>query len=319
MTDTPPGTRHQPVSQENEGQQSVTSTPPYRPKVIQQSLDITPPEIRMPAKVEGDTWLNTTPNNGLSLGAATLGFGVFSLIGFFIFDAYTTLSASFASHPIGSGVLATLLCGFVASFSYLSFLEWKGYKQVNKALEQATRIASLDAQSDVKTVDSVLNKHGKQFSSQSYAAHCYRQFSAQVQPDMTAKERLGLYQDTVINPVQTKAQQLLNKESLTAGSLAFISPNNLIQTFAVVWVSFRTIRRMANVYGLRPGTLGNWSLMKVLAQNIAAQGIFDLATDEVANQIGGSLSAKFMENSAEAIAAGALNMRLGKALMKLLK
>jgi putative membrane protein len=44
-----------------------------------------------------------------------------------------------------------------------------------------------------------------------------------------------------------------------------------------------------------------------------------LATDEVANQIGGSLSAKFMEKSAEAVAAGALNVRLGKALMKLLK
>ena len=86
-----------------------------------------------------------------------------------------------------------------------------------------------------------------------------------------------------------------------------------------MWISFRTIRRMAKIYGLRPGTIGNWKLLGVLAQNIAAQGVFDLATDEVANQIGGSLSAKFMENSAEAVAAGALNVRLGKALMKLLK
>ncbi|MCG8494663.1 MAG: YcjF family protein [Enterobacterales bacterium] len=136
---------------------------------------------------------------------------------------------------------------------------------------------------------------------------------------MTGSERLGLYEDTVLKPVQEKAHKVLNKESVTAGSLAFISPNNLIQTFAVVWISFRTIRRMARVYGLRPSTAGNWKLLKVLAQNIAAQGVFDLATDEVANQIGGSLSAKFMENSAEAIAAGALNARLGRALIKLLK
>ena len=58
--------------------------------------------------------------------------------------------------------------------------------------------------------------------------------------------------------------------------------------------------------------------MTILAQNLAAQSIFDLASDEIANQISGSLTARFVENSAEAVAAGALNVRLGKALIKLL-
>jgi putative membrane protein len=180
-------------------------------------------------------------------------------------------------------------------------------------------LANKGANLSPSKVSSILNKHGQRFSKDSYAAHCFERYSQQRQSDMTSAELLGLYEDTVLTPVQEKAQKVLNKESVTAGSLAFISPNNLIQTLAVVWISFRTIRRMAKVYGLRPGTAGNWKLLKVLAQNIAAQGIFDLATDEVANQIGGSLSAKFMENSAEAIAAGALNARLGRALIKLLK
>jgi len=178
---------------------------------------------------------------------------------------------------------------------------------------------SAGTEASPQKIDRVLSQHGKRFSRGSYAAHCFERYKQQLQDDMTGPERLGLYEDTVLKPVQEKAHKVLNKESVTAGSLAFISPNNLIQTFAVVWISFRTIRRMARVYGLRPSTAGNWKLLKVLAQNIAAQGVFDLATDEVANQIGGSLSAKFMENSAEAIAAGALNARLGRALIKLLK
>lgn len=301
---------------------------PYRSKVTTQTLDIEPPETKLPAQVENDSWTLEVEKAGVSLGSATLIFGVLSVLGFFTFDAYTTLVANVSEHPIGTGVLGALLAGFVSTFSYLSFREWRGYKQVNTAMNDAAAIRTLlqekrDAakQSDISIndVNRVLTAHGQRFTKGSYAAHCFARYKQTVQSDMTASELLGLYEDTVLTPVQAKAHKVLNKESVTAGSLAFISPNNLIQTFAVIWISFRTIRRMARVYGLRPSTAGNWKLLKVLAQNIAAQGIFDLATDEVANQIGGSLSAKFMENSAEAIAAGALNARLGRALIALLK
>ncbi len=325
----------------NDHERDAVTKPQYKTKVKTQTLDIAQPETKLPQQVTEDVWEVDTKKGGLSLGAATLGFGVVSLIGFFVFEAYTTLAANVSEHPIGTGVLGALLVGFVSCFSFLSFKEWRGYKQVNTAMEDASVIRDLLAsngtepsaqkepsakqnpsagtEASPQKIDRVLSQHGKRFSRGSYAAHCFDRYKQQLQDDMTGPERLGLYEDTVLKPVQEKAHKVLNKESVTAGSLAFISPNNLIQTFAVVWISFRTIRRMARVYGLRPSTAGNWKLLKVLAQNIAAQGVFDLATDEVANQIGGSLSAKFMENSAEAIAAGALNARLGRALIKLLK
>ena len=336
------GTQSKAASQGDQKTRAVNK-PQYKTKVKTQTLDIAQPETKLPQQVTEDVWEVDVNKGGMSLGAATLGFGVVSLIGFFVFEAYTTLAANVSEHPIGTSVLGALLVGFVSCLSFLSFKEWRGYKQVNTAMEDASVIRELLANngeepsadrvnssadrespsaympSSPQKIDSVLNQHGKRFSRGSYAAHCFERYQQQLQDDMTGPERLGLYEDTVLKPVQDKAHKVLNKESVTAGSLAFISPNNLIQTFAVVWISFRTIRRMARVYGLRPSTAGNWKLLKVLAQNIAAQGVFDLATDEVANQIGGSLSAKFMENSAEAIAAGALNARLGRALIKLLK
>ena len=315
-------TQSQTASEEDQ-QTSAVNKPQYKTKVKTQTLDIAQPETKLPQQVGEDVWEVEAKKDGFSLGAATLGFGVVSLIGFFVFEAYTTLAANLSEHPIVTGVLGALLVGFVSCFSFLSFKEWRGYKQVNTAMEDAGVIRELLANNGSETspqqIDRVLSQHGKRFSRGSYAAHCFDRYKQQLQEDMTGPERLGLYEDTVLKPVQEKAHKVLNKESVTAGSLAFISPNNLIQTFAVIWISFRTIRRMARVYGLRPSTAGNWKLLKVLAQNIAAQGVFDLATDEVANQIGGSLSAKFMENSAEAIAAGALNARLGRALIKLLK
>ena len=301
----------------------MNERPTYKTKVTTQTLNIAQPQTKLPEQVKQDVWEIESTNNGMSLGSATLGFGVLSLLGFFVFEAYTTLAANMAEHPIGATTLGIMLAGFVSCFSFLSFREWRGYKQVNTAMQDAGKIRELlaneGADTSPKVVSDILLSHGKRFSSDSYAAHCFARYQQHMQSDMTSAEFLGLYEDTVLVPVQEKAHSVLNKESVTAGSLAFISPNNLIQTFAVIWISFRTIRRLAKVYGLRPSKVGNWKLMIILAQNIAAQGIFDLATDEVANQIGGSLSAKFMENSAEAVAAGALNARLGRALIKLLK
>ena len=89
-----------------------TTAPAYRAKVVQQRLDITPPDTAMPAKTETNEWQMDSAKARISTGGLTLGLGVLSIIGFLVFDAYTTLTASVAEHPIASTALAVLLSGF---------------------------------------------------------------------------------------------------------------------------------------------------------------------------------------------------------------
>ena len=127
----------------NDNESDAVTKPQYKTKVKTQTLDIAQPETKLPQQVTEDVWEVDTKKGGLSLGAATLGFGVVSLIGFFVFEAYTTLAANVSEHPIGTGVLGALLVGFVSCFSFLSFKEWRGYKQVNTAMEDASVIREL--------------------------------------------------------------------------------------------------------------------------------------------------------------------------------
>ena len=181
-------------------------------------------------------------------------------------------------------------------------------RPINLARNDA-RQATLDA----------LQLHASQFTRHSYAEQCYKRFTGLLKADHSSAEIVEMYRQFVAQPVKAKASEVVKKESMASGSMAFISPNHLIQSLMILWIGMRTIKRVAKVYGLRPATAGNWKLMKILAQNLAAQSIFDLATDEMTNQLSGSLAAKLMENSAEAVAAGALNVRLGKTLMRLLE
>ena len=291
----------------------------YRPKITQTPVSQRPQSIAMPSKLPDEPWDHESRNKGPGLWLTTLSLGIVFLLGFSVFSAVQGIIDSFSDYPVSASLLGSLLIAFVGCLIALMTREFRGYMQVNAFVSPHVSIAQLENVDDQHVLRQALKRHAGRFTKDSYAWRCYSQFEGSLNTDMTSEEIRGLYNSVVIEGVERKANEILKKESMVAGTVSFISPNALIQTLSIIWVSLRTIRRVALVFGLRPATIGNWKLFRVLAENIAAQSIFDIATDEITNQISGSLSAKFVENSAEAVAAGALNVRLGKALIKMLK
>lgn len=292
--------------------------PQYRSRIVETPLEQAAPSQNMPAKLDTSEW-DVDGQRGLSLKAITAILGGLTFVGFMVFDAVQSIATNFADHPISSVALGSLLGAFVLALLAMIAGEWRGFRSVEAAIDVPLHLPTLKQIDDKPVVLKTIHSHASRFGKESFAARNYKQFEQALHNDMTAADVVGLYERMVAMPVTKKAEEILRKESVTSGSLAFISPNHLIQTLAISWISFRTIRRIARVFGLRPGTVGTWRLFKVLAQNLAAQGLFDIATDELANQIGGSLAARVAENSADAVAAGALNVRLGRTLIKLLR
>ncbi|GGF76825.1 YcjF family protein [Alteromonas lipolytica] len=296
-----------------------TTEKPYRSKVTQMEIDAQPPDHAMPAKREAELVIVDDPASGLSAKWLALLSGIGCVLGFSLFEALNFIEMNFAASPISTSLLAVLLGVFVVSLGSLTLGEVRGYRKVSQFIHRRPKLAELASNDSTQAALDALKLHASQFSRHSYAEQCYKRFTGLVKADHTSAEIVEMYRQFVAEPVKTKASEVVKKESMASGSMAFISPNHLIQSLMILWISMRTIKRVAKVYGLRPATAGNWKLMKILAQNLAAQSIFDLATDEMTNQLSGSLAAKLMENSAEAVAAGALNIRLGKTLMRLLE
>ncbi len=297
----------------------TTEDSPYRAKIQQTEIKAQRPDHAMPVKQEQDDWQPAhAEQTGLSAKWWVLLSGAACFVGFSVFEAITFIDTHFATAPVSTSILAVLLSVFVGSLCWLTGSEYRGYRRVNTFIDKRPTRNALVALSQPSLAVKKLDAYASHFSSGSYAERCYRRFKSMLQGDHSVEEVIKLYQQYVVEPVRKKANDVIKKEAMASGSMAFISPNHLIQTLMLLWISVRTIKRVAQVYGLRPATAGNWKLMKILAQNLAAQSLFDLATDEMTNQLSGSLAAKLVENSAEAVAASALNVRLGKALVKLL-
>lgn len=291
--------------------------PKYRAKIKQTSLQESQPVQALPEK-SIDLDFDDNSNGGLSLWLWVLGLGVLSSLSFSVFHAIETIGSYFNTYPIFSSLLGLGLGVFILAVALLIYKEIKGYSAVGQFVDSKVDLNELETLDDRQVTISKLQKQSSLTSKYSYASRCYRQFESALNSDLSNQEVIELYRTKVTDPILKKAEDVLKKESFVSGGLAFVSPNNLIQTLLFAWVSMRTLKRIASVFGLRPGVAGNWKLIRVVAENMAAQSFFDLATDEITNQIGGSLAAKFMESSAEAVAAGALNVRLGKALIRLL-
>lgn len=297
--------------------ESNSEQPRYRAKIRQTPLKEAQPQQPLPEKsIHLD--LESDKDSGMSLWLWVLVLGVLSFISFSLFNAIQTVVSYFNTYPIFSSFLGLGLVAFTLAIVSLLYKEIKGYLAVGQFMDAKFDLNELEALDDRQVTIRKLHKQSLLRSKSSYAHRCYRQFSSAINSDLSNQELLGLYKTKVSEPTLKKAEDVLKKESFVSGGLAFISPNNLIQTLLIFWISMRTLKRIATVFGLRPGVAGNWKLIKIVAENMAAQSFFDLATDEISNQIGGSLAARFMENSAEAVAASALNLRLGKALINLL-
>lgn len=290
---------------------------PYRAKVVETEIPLQPPSHDMPAKREVEPL--QINDSRFSVGGWLLISGFASVIGFGVFEAVNFVDTHFSASPITTTVLGGVVGVFLLSLMSLIWGEVKGYRQVEKYISQRPSIHALLQITSHKDVLRAIDKHYKGLAKYSYATLCYRRFTAVVKQDHSKQEVIDLYQQYVTQPICKQAHEVVKKEALASGSLAFISPNHLIQSLMILWISLRTIRRVSQVYGLRPAATGNLKLMKLLAQQLAAQSIFDLATDEMTNQLSGTLAAKLVENTAEAVAAGALNVRLGKTLIKMLE
>ncbi len=93
--------------------------------------------------------------------------------------------------------------------------------------------------------------------------------------------------------------------------VAVISPRAAVDLIVVAAQALRLIRRIAEIYGGRPGLLGAWRLARAVGSHLAITGGMAL-TDGLAQQIiGHGLAAKISARLGEGVVNGALTARIG--------
>lgn len=102
----------------------------------------------------------------------------------------------------------------------------------------------------------------------------------------TVASRMQLAENTWLIELDKQATRLINQEALTVGGGVALIPHPMFDAMLALWRSQRLIRRLGEVYGLRPTGLSSWKLLKMTLINTLIAGSIETATELAAEQLG---------------------------------
>jgi putative membrane protein len=128
---------------------------------------------------------------------------------------------------------------------------------------------------------------------------------------MNADELMRLTERTLVAPLDPFARTIVAASSKRVSVVTAVSPGALIDMLFVGAENLRMLRRLATLYGARPGTLSLLKLARMVVTHIVLTGGIALGDDVIHQVIGHGLTAKLSARLGEGLFNGALTTRIG--------
>ena len=128
---------------------------------------------------------------------------------------------------------------------------------------------------------------------------------------MNAEELLRLDERTLIAPLDPVARSLVAASAKRVSVVTAVSPNAVVDMLFVATQNLRMLRKLATLYGARPGALSLLKLARMVVTHIVLTGGIALGDDVLQQVIGHGLTAKLSARLGEGLFNGALTTRIG--------
>jgi putative membrane protein len=143
-----------------------------------------------------------------------------------------------------------------------------------------------------------------------------REFSDRKGDILDADGHLGLAETSILVPLDARARLEVEAAARQVATVTAVVPLALADVFTALTANMRMIRRIAEVYGGRSGTLGSWRLTRQVLAHLVATGAVAVGDDLIGSVAGGGVLSKISRRFGEGIVNGALTARVGVAAME---
>lgn len=132
-----------------------------------------------------------------------------------------------------------------------------------------------------------------------------------------AKSLLGLADRVLLEEADNQAKRLIYESARRVGVVTAVVPIAFIVVLFVLFENLRMVRRLAGVYGGRPGFFGGLRLFSWIIGHIAATGAIALTDDLWGQFFGQDMLRRVSSKLGEGAFNGALTARLGVAALSI--
>lgn len=134
---------------------------------------------------------------------------------------------------------------------------------------------------------------------------------------LDADALLMLTEDELLRPLDAQALHEVEAGARQVATVTALVPLALADVAVALLTSMRVIRRVAQIYGGRPGYLSSWRLLRAVLAHLAATGAVAAGDDLLDSVLGGSVLSKLSRRFGEGLINGALSARVGIAAMEI--
>ena len=126
----------------------------------------------------------------------------------------------------------------------------------------------------------------------------------------------ALAENELLAPLDRAARAEIEAAARQVATVTAIVPLALADLAMALTANLRMIRRIAELYGGRAGTLGSWRLTRSVLTHLVATGAVAVGDDLIGSVAGGGVLSKVSRRFGEGVVNGALTARVGVAAME---
>lgn len=126
---------------------------------------------------------------------------------------------------------------------------------------------------------------------------------------------LSLAEQELLTPLDRAAMAEVETAARQVATVTALVPLALADVLTALTTNLRMIRRIAEIYGGRSGTIGGWRLTRAVLSHLVATGAVAIGDDLLEPLLGGSVLGKLSRRFGEGLVNGALTARVGVAAM----
>ena len=230
--------------------------------------------------------------------------------------AWDYVTGLLARSPI-LGVIASVLVGMLCFVLLIIALrEWAGFARLRKLdkLQQAAHLAHTTE--DLGAAQQVIADLESLYGKREDAQWGLKDLRDRRNDVLDAEGLLGLAENTLLAPLDDRARKEVEAAARQVATVTAIVPLALADLFTALTANLRMIRRIAEIYGGRSGTLGSWRLTRAVLTHLVATGAVAVGDDLIGSVAGGGVLSKVSRRFGEGVVNGALTARVGVAAME---
>jgi putative membrane protein len=213
---------------------------------------------------------------------------------------------------VAAGLAAIALLALIA----ILFREFLAVARLAEVEKLRSRALDAIARDDPKTARSVVDELSAFVAAKPETAAGRRALADLRGEIIDGGNLVRLAEVEILAPLDVRAKALILDAAKRVSLVTAVSPRALVDVAYVVFEAGRLIRRLSELYGGRPGTLGFVRLTRSVLAHLAVTGSIAVGDSFVQQVVGHGLAARLSAKLGEGVVNGMMTARIGIAAME---